>query len=146
MPQESIPSTSDRLSNGWFAKGNKISIGNVAHQKMHALRTAALKAETPERVAAVLDAMHQEALNGDSAAAKVYLDHTVGRPAQAVQISGPDGAPLGVTLAHLQVAVLGALGDADADVRARVAQALRAVALEAKKDTKKVGVDAHGES
>ena len=123
IPDPETPPAVDRHPNGRFAIGNHIGTGNYVHKKMHALRSAALRATTAEQVAEVLDAMRREALGGDSAAAKVYLENVLGKPSQAVQVSGPDGRPLGVNLNTIQIAILSALGD-DSEAKFRVARAL----------------------
>ena len=66
-----------------------------------------IEAATPEKVRAVEESLHELAVGGDVAAAKVWLDHVVGKPLQAVEVSGPDGQGLGVEV--LMTAVLAAL-------------------------------------
>jgi hypothetical protein len=61
---------------------------------MRELRIALLDAATPEKVQAVGDKLVELALAGDVGAAKVWLDHVVGRPPQSVAITDADGEPL----------------------------------------------------
>jgi hypothetical protein len=58
------------------------------------LRRAWLAAATPERVEALADKLFELALTGDVQAARVWLEHVIGKPLQAVEVSGPDRAPL----------------------------------------------------
>jgi hypothetical protein len=76
---------------GRFAAGNKLSLGNAGNRRQRELRTALVEAATPEKVRAVEESLHEVAVGGDVAAAKVWLDHVVGKPVQAVELSGPDG-------------------------------------------------------
>jgi hypothetical protein len=62
------------------------------------------------------------AIGGDVAAAKVWLDHVVGKPVQAVELSGPDGAAL--DLPAIVSTIMIALGD-DPTARVKVAAAFR---------------------
>jgi hypothetical protein len=57
---------------------------------MKELRRALLECATEEKVKAVEESLHELAVGGDVAAAKVWLDHVVGKPLQAVEVSGPD--------------------------------------------------------
>jgi hypothetical protein len=101
------PSPNGRNLDGRFAPGNVISQGNLGNKRMKELRRALLECATEEKVKAVEESLHELAVGGDVAAAKVWLDHVVGKPLQAVEVSGPDGQGLGVEV--LMTAVLAAL-------------------------------------
>src|SRR5207249_3129801 len=58
----------------------------------------------------------------DIEAMRLYLSYAVGRPTQAIELSGPDGSEL-PDLARIKVAILAAVGD-DWQVRSRIARAL----------------------
>lgn len=111
-----------RDARGYFAAGNKFSKGNLGNARMKELRRALLECGTPERVAAVEKTLYQAAVGGDVAAIRVWLEHMVGKPVQAVEVSGPDGSAIG--LADVVSAVMEALGD-DMDARVRIAAAFR---------------------
>ena len=92
---------------GLFAQGNAIAKGNVGNARMKELRLALIDCVTPEKVREVEASLYETATGGDVAAAKVWLDHIVGKPVQAVELSGPDGQALGVEV--VMTAVLSAL-------------------------------------
>jgi hypothetical protein len=73
-----------RTANGQFAKGNPGGPGNPFARQVAQLRRAALAATTPEKIAEVIRQVEIRALEGDVAAAKLYLSYTLGRPAMAV--------------------------------------------------------------
>src|SRR5262249_47427828 len=100
-------SANGRDSKGLFAPGNTIAKGNVGNARMKELRRALLDCATPEKVKAVEESLHELAVGGDVAAAKVWLDHVVGKPVQAVELAGPDGQTLGMEV--VMTAVLAAL-------------------------------------
>jgi hypothetical protein len=106
---------------------------------MNELRRAALEAETPERVREVVDRMRTLALAGDVPAARTYLDTVIGKPPQGVELSGPDGAPLGVDLAAVEVAVLTVLKPYGEAARFQVAMALRGMAIDAARAAEQPG-------
>jgi hypothetical protein len=96
-----------RDTRGLFAAGNKFSRGNLGNMRMKQLRRALLDCATPERVAAVEKTLYEAAVGGDIAAIKVWLEHMIGRPPQALEVSGPDGRAPGVEI--FMAAVLAAL-------------------------------------
>jgi hypothetical protein len=75
---------SGRGPNGRFCKGNAGGPGNPFAREVAAMRQEFLKAVTAEDVAAIARAMIAKAKEGDVAAAKVVLQYTLGKPAQAV--------------------------------------------------------------
>jgi hypothetical protein len=98
-----------RGARGLFAPGNKFSKGNVGHRRMAELRRALFEAATEDDVREVYRAMVTAAKGGDVAAARVVLEHLLGKPRQQVELSGVDGEPLGLDLASLMKVVLVAL-------------------------------------
>lgn len=121
------PPNPGRLPNGHFAVGNKHGPGNPNALRQYELRKAILESSSPEKVKAVAHKLLKLAIEKDDVAAcKLYLEYTVGRPAQAVEISGPDGTALAPDLVRLRVAILGAL-DGDPAARFKVARALLAI-------------------
>ena len=101
------PSPNGRTQDGRFASGNAISQGNLGNKRMKELRRALLDCATEVKVKAVEESLHELAVGGAVAAAKVWLDHVVGKPLQAVEVSGPDGQALGMEV--VMTAVLAAL-------------------------------------
>lgn len=63
---------------GRFLKGNKASPGNPIFAKIHEYRKAISDAVTPEYLREVLRKLIQLALMGDTVAARILLDRTVG--------------------------------------------------------------------
>lgn len=109
---------------GRFAPGNKLSHGNANNRRMHHLRARLLATATDADIEAVGKKLVALARDGDVAAAKVWLDHVAGRAPQAIELSGPDGEPLGLDWARVQSTLLAAL--------ARFPEARLAVAMKLK--------------
>jgi hypothetical protein len=120
-------SPNGRQVDGRFATGNKHSLGHAGNRRQRELRAALIEAATPEKVKAVEESLHELAVGGDVAAARVWLDHVVGKPLQAVEVSGPDGQGLGVEV--LMTAVLAALAPYP-EARLAVAARLKEVGRE----------------
>jgi hypothetical protein len=86
---ESPPATPPAANNGGrdahgrFAKNNPGGPGNPFARRIAEFRKAIAAAATPEKVAAVVTKLEEKALEGDVAAAKLYLAYAVGRPAPA---------------------------------------------------------------
>jgi hypothetical protein len=112
-----------RNLNGHFAPGNRIGKGNLGNKRMAELRRALLDSATPDRVKAVAEALYEMAVGGDVSAAKVWLEFTVGKPVQAVELSTPEDTDIGM----IGEVMLAALGD-DPDARIKVANAFRRLA------------------
>jgi hypothetical protein len=113
-----------RLDGGRFAPGHKFAKGNPNARRMYELRKALLDATDPETVARVGRKLAEQALEGDVQAAKVYLEFTIGKPPRAVELSGPDGGPLGDDWGRLQAVLFGALAR-HPEARIDVASALK---------------------
>jgi hypothetical protein len=133
------PGFDGRDGAGRFAPGNRLAAGNPLAKRMHAHRKALLDSTTPEDVQRVGRRLFDLAVGGDVAAAKVWLEYVVGKPPQALELSGPDGEPLGVDWERLQNVMLGAL--------ARFPEAKVALAAELRQldhDTRRVGAAGDG--
>lgn len=113
-------------ANGYFAKGNKLGRGNPAHKRMGQLRKAFIKAVTPEDVLEVGKKLMEKAKSGDIPAARLFLDHVLGRAPQHIELTGPEGQALGLSLADIQIAIFQSIADLP-EARARVASALRTI-------------------
>jgi hypothetical protein len=95
--------------NGYFAPGNRIGRGNPGNRRMAELRRALLDCATDEDIRALYGSMMAAAKEGDVAAARLLLDHLVGKPKQSIELTGADGDPLGLDVAGLTRIVLVAL-------------------------------------
>jgi hypothetical protein len=124
------PNPNGRVPGGRFAVGHTHSRG-PRNTKMAELRRAVLEVETPERVRSVIDKMREQATAGDASAARVYLDHVLGKAPQSVELSGLDGESLGVDWTRVEAAVLAALQPFGEQARFAVALALRGVVTDA---------------
>jgi hypothetical protein len=113
-----------RAEGGRFGPGNKIARGNPNNRRMYELRQKLLGAVTPEAMEAIGKKLVIATLKGDLDATKVLLAYTIGRPPQAVELSGPEGEPLGVGLAELKLILVQALEPFGADAKIAVAQAI----------------------
>jgi hypothetical protein len=130
-PREPIePNRNGRLPGGRFAPGHGYSRG-PRNTRMATLRAALLDAATPEDVRAVGAKLAELAKGGDVQAARVWLEYTVGRPAQQVELTGAEGEPLGVDWNRIEAAVLAALAPFGEQARFAVALALRGVVTDA---------------
>src|SRR4051812_36975833 len=86
-PAASAPPADGRDFAGRFAKYNPGGPGNPFARRAAALRQAFQRSVSPRGMRALGRALHQRALAGDHAAAKLLLAYGVGRPAAA---SDPD--------------------------------------------------------
>lgn len=120
-------STVNHRSDGRFAPGNRAALGNPLNRRMQALRKALLDSAEPDDVRRVGKRLLALAEEGDVQAAKVYLDFLIGRPAQAIELSGPDGEPLGVDWERLQTVLLTSLSRFP-EARLAVVMALKGLA------------------
>ncbi len=68
----------DRDAKGRFVPGNAGGPGSPYAQAVAQLRRAVYERATPERMAEVVDAMVQRAIDGDTAAARLLLERTLG--------------------------------------------------------------------
>src|SRR3954466_6916760 len=97
MDQETVRNgTKGRLTAGRFGAGNRFGGGNPNARRMFDLRKALLDSAKPEDVQAVGAKLAELAMAGDVQAAKLWLEYTVGKPPQAVELTGPDGSALGL--------------------------------------------------
>jgi hypothetical protein len=78
------PTDPGRGTDGKFVKGNKGGPGNPFARQVAALRQAFLTSVTKEDIAAIAQAMLEKARAGDVAAARLVIQYSLGRPAEAV--------------------------------------------------------------
>jgi hypothetical protein len=98
-----IGTANGRGANGLFAKGNKLGTGNPLAKKHAEFKKALLDCATAEDIRDVFDMLLSAAKGGDIQAAKLLLEHLVGRPSQAIELTGGDGGngQLQITLTHV---------------------------------------------
>jgi hypothetical protein len=75
-----VPSTNGRTISGQFASGNKGGPGNPHARRVARLRSALLRAVTPDDLTAVVNALLTQAKAGDVQAAKELLQRLLGPP------------------------------------------------------------------
>jgi hypothetical protein len=115
----------DREANGYFAKGNAVTLGRTGDKRIGALRRAAREAATPEEVVEVLAHFRSLFLKfGDTVAGRTWLEYTVGKPSQAIEVSGPEGGPARIDLRAVAGLILKVAGD-DEDRRALALQLVK---------------------
>jgi len=95
------PYVDGRDNQGRFTAGNAGGPGNPHAKRVAALRSAFLRAATPEDMKAVVEAMVKEAKAGNVQATKLFLDRCLG-PAEALDLL--------VRLSELEDAVSASLG------------------------------------
>jgi hypothetical protein len=86
-----------------------------------------LNAIDPRTLPALARRLQAQALRGDMDSIKLLIDHTLGRPAQAVALTGADGESLGFNFHAVTAVVLDALAD---DPARRIEVAARLMELE----------------
>jgi hypothetical protein len=116
------PESNGRLRDGRFGAGNRFGQGNPQHRKMAELRAAMLEAVEPEQVKGLTRKLCELALAGDVPAARLVMEYALGKPVQAVELTGAAGEPRGLDWAGVQAAILEALAPFG---EARVAVALK---------------------
>jgi hypothetical protein len=74
---------------------------------MAKLRHTLVRCVGPEKVRQAEAKLFEMFMSGDSTAARIWMDHVLGKPLASVEISGPQGSPLsiGVVLAAIREAI-----------------------------------------
>jgi len=121
----------ERGPGGLFAKGNKLAAGNPQAKRMAELRGQFLAAIHPGTIPALARKLQHDALKGDEFAVRVLFDYALGKPSQAVELSGPDGSPLGLNFNAVTAIVLDALAG---DPARRIEVAARLMELDDVRD------------
>lgn len=113
---------------GKFAPGNRFGKGNPNARRMHELRQQFLDALDAGTVPALAQRLRSDALEGSEFAIKLLLEYAIGKPSQAVELSGPDGESLGLNIGAITTIILGVLsGPEHAEARVRLADQLEAM-------------------
>ena len=84
-PQEPVVAEATLAPKGRFRPGNKGGSGNPFARQVAEIRKLLLNTVPGERLAKIVLAMVDKAEAGDVAAAKLVLQYTVGKPAEAVE-------------------------------------------------------------
>jgi hypothetical protein len=119
----------DRDDRGLFRPDNTVSKGvggNPNSKRMAELKQALIACGTVEDVQKLFAALLAAALDGDTPAAKLLLDHLVGRPAQTVEVSGTEGEPVRFNMAAFMAVITTALADYP-EAQYKLAAALKGV-------------------
>jgi hypothetical protein len=113
---------------GMFRPGHTLSRGNNGGnpnvRRQAEYKRALISCGSEEDIQKLYATLTKAALDGDIPAAKLLLDHLVGRPVQSVELSGPDNEPARVELSTLVAVIMSAVGD-DMQARVKIASALR---------------------
>jgi hypothetical protein len=113
---------------GHFRLGNKLGGqgGNPNAKRMAELKKALVACGTEQDIQDIYKTLMAAALGGDVQAAKLLLDHLVGRPSQSVEISGFEGDPVKLDMQNLTATLLVAL-KAFPEAKIAVARALYSI-------------------
>jgi hypothetical protein len=113
-----------RHDNGRFVSGNPGGPGRPRGCKpAETLRRALFDSVTAEQVQAVIRKLRELALDGNVTAARCFLDHAVGRPVQALELSAPASPGISpMTVVRLVIDALSDLPNYD-EIRARLVAA-----------------------
>lgn len=83
------PSPNGRNGRGQFAKGNPGGPGNPLARRTAQLRSALLRYVKPKHMRAVVKALYEQAIGGDLAAIREFLDRTIGRAVPMTEATDP---------------------------------------------------------
>jgi hypothetical protein len=115
---------------GHFAQGNRVAVGNrgggKAARRMRELRELLIDCATDDDVRELYKGLLVSAKGGDTAAARVLLEYLVGKAAQPIEVSGPDGDSVGMKVQALTRVILVALAG-HPEAKLKVAEALGAI-------------------
>ena len=111
---------------GRFEPGNQCARGD-AHRRIRHFRKVLLDALTDDDIKKALAKTIELVEEGNATAIRMILEYGCGSPAQMLELSGPDGEPLGVTANQFADAIVEALGG-HPDARRAAALAIRRLA------------------
>lgn len=95
MEPSRLPSatvSNGRTSAGRFGKGNKFSLGNPHSRRVAQLRSAIFAAVTEKDLRELMRSLLANAMQGDTAAAKLVLAYAVGAPQSMEEMRTEDEA------------------------------------------------------
>ena len=111
---------------GKFSPGNQLQRGSDVNRRMRHLRKVLLGALTDEDIKRTLAKTLELVEEGNIAAIRVILEYGCGSPTQALELTGPDGEPLGLNVGKFTDAIVTALGEYP-EARRAAALAIRGV-------------------
>jgi hypothetical protein len=123
----------DRDAAGRFTVGNQAARANRGARMRRALETAARAEGDEERLVQVLRALHAQAVSGDVAAARTWLEHVVGRPRERrpdIDVALPAAMATREDFGHafVDLARVAAAGELDVDAARGLAALLTTAA------------------
>jgi hypothetical protein len=122
----SYGASNGRTEGGRFGPANKHGRGNPLARRQYELRQMLLEAVEPEHVRAIYNVLLKATLDGDVQAARLVLEYALGKPAQALELTGAEGSRLGGDLTQFQAVIVSALAGFP-EARLAVAAELRAI-------------------
>jgi hypothetical protein len=114
---------------GRFAPGAKAGPGSGLSRRMYEIKKWFVGSATVEELTKARAKLVEMMLDGDPAATRLYWESIMGKPTQSVQLSGPEGQPLGMDVAAFTSVVLAALAkhpEAKAEIITALESAKRA--------------------
>lgn len=118
----------DRDQRGRFVVGNGAARGNGSARRQYALAEAVRQAITEDDLVRVVQQLRDLAIAGDTVAARLLLEHAVGRPREAsaggVDLPADLGSAQAIGLALATVAAAAAAGAIDSGDAVRIAGVL----------------------
>jgi hypothetical protein len=131
MNTEATPISNGRDERGLFKPGNQFSkgFGNPSVRRMAALKKAFIECVTEEDVRKLYASLLAAALDGDTQSARLIMDHALGKPVQALEVTGTEGSPVTFNMAALVGVIQTALAD-HPEAQYKLAAALKGAKLD----------------
>ena len=104
-----------RNEKGQVLPGSRLAKGNAGRTRMAKLRHTLVRCVGPEKVRQAEAKLFEMFMSGDSTAARIWMDHVLGKPLASVEIGGPQGSP--ISIGFILAAIREAVPDLDAQVR-----------------------------
>jgi hypothetical protein len=121
---ERVPAVRDER--GRLMPGSRIGVGNLGQHHRGELRRALITADTPENIGRIGQKLIELALGGDVAAARLYLEHTIGKPRESLELAGVGGTPLSLGVVMMMIREIAP----EPERQAKLAAMFRRLALE----------------
>jgi hypothetical protein len=115
-----VPPLVARDEKGRVKPGSRLATGNVGRTRMAMLRRTLIKAVSPDKVRQAEAKLFEMFMDGDTTAARIWMDHVLGKPLTQVEVTSRGGQSL--TLAFVISAINQAVPDPE--VRDRISQVL----------------------
>src|SRR5262245_21549925 len=109
---------SHRDAKGKFLPGNPGGPGNPINAKMSFFRAVLMEKTTRADIEAITEKLIECARGGEPWAIREFLDRTMGRAPQCVELTGADGGPVALNTHQLTAVILECLPDAESRLRA----------------------------